>query len=417
MIDFSSFKNVTIPEGEVALISRGSEILWQKVKYKRELEYLESTGTQYIDTGIRGTLDTAYTIALQATKSSASITSVVFGSRSSASSNNISTLFGAEIGDVWVQDFGNYSATRLQANTNSLMNKVEVHNSKNLRYVKDLETGEYTESKSVWSSSFTTPNNLLLGAKSDGFVAAMTNFCGRYYSCQITENDVLVRDFIPVLDVEDRPCMYDKVSGELFYNKGTGVFKYGELPRLPVEYQEVEYLESTGTQWIDTGVTINTATDDVEFIFQNTESAVYKWFFGEHDNNARFGLGSGDGANKRNVAYGNNTYKVADTQMYNTQHTFVANQSGVFIDGTKIANFASFASSSTLYLFNLNLSGGNYTAATKVWSFKQSRNGALIRDFIPVLDWNDRPCMYDKVTDELFYNQGTGEFLYGELES
>ena len=178
--------------------------------------------------------------------------------------------------------------------------------------------------------------------------------------------------------------------------------------------RELLYLEGTGTQWIDIGTTINTATDEIEFVFQNKESTIYKWFFGEHDNNARFGLGSGDGTNKRNVAYGNNTYKVADTQMYNIQHTFVANQSGVFIDGTKIANFASFASSSTLYLFNLNLNGGNYTAATKVWSFKQSRNGALIRDLIPVLDMNDVPCMYDKVTDELFYNAGTGEFLYSE---
>jgi hypothetical protein len=37
----------------------------------------------------------------------------------------------------------------------------------------------------------------------------------------------------------------------------------------------------------------------------------------------------------------------------------------------------------------------------------------LVADFIPVLDLNDTPCMYDKVSGELFYNKGTGEFLYG----
>ena len=176
--------------------------------------------------------------------------------------------------------------------------------------------------------------------------------------------------------------------------------------------RELAYLESTGTQWIDIGTTINTSTDDVEFVFQNMESSVYKWFFGEHDNNARLALGSGDGANKRKVAYGNNTYKVTDAQFYNSQHTFCANANGIFLDDVKIANFASFASSSTLYLFNLNLNGGNYTAAAKVWSFKQSRNGVLIRDLIPVLDSNDVPCLYDKVSGELFYNKGTGEFIY-----
>ena len=186
--------------------------------------------------------------------------------------------------------------------------------------------------------------------------------------------------------------------------------------RLPLEYQEVEYIESTGTQWIDIGVTVNTKTDTVELVFQNTESAVYKWFFGEHDNNARFGLGSGDGNNKRNVAYGNTTYKVSDEQQYNSKHTFIANENGVYLDGVKIANFASFASTSTLYLFNLNLNGGNYACSAKVWSYKHTRNGVLVRDFISCYRKSDGEVgMYDLVTDAFFTNAGTGEFKYGEL--
>lgn len=175
---------------------------------------------------------------------------------------------------------------------------------------------------------------------------------------------------------------------------------------------ELEYLESTGTQYIDTGATINTATDTVELVFQATDTTIYKWFFGEHDNDARFGLGIGDGTNKRNVAYGNTTYKVSDSQIYNNKHIFLANESGVFLDGSKIANYKSFSSTSTLYLFNLNLSGGSYQAKAIVWSYKHTRNSTLIRDLIPVLDWNDKPCMYDKVSGEFFYNKGTGEFLY-----
>ena len=34
-------------------------------------------------------------------------------------------------------------------------------------------------------------------------------------------------------------------------------------------------------------------------------------------------------------------------------------------------------------------------------------------DLIPVLDKNNIPCMFDKVTKQFFYNQGTGQFLYG----
>lgn len=182
-------------------------------------------------------------------------------------------------------------------------------------------------------------------------------------------------------------------------------------------YTELEYIESAGTQWIDIGTTVNTATDTIKLVFQNAEPNTYKWLFGEHDNNARFGLGSGDGGNKRNVAYGNATYKVRDEQQYDSKHAFVANENGVYLDGVKIANFASFASASTLYLFNLNLTGGNYVCCAKVWSYKHTRNGILIRDLIPVFDYNGVPCMYDRVTEQFFYNKGTGTFLYGEIQT
>ena len=41
------------------------------------------------------------------------------------------------------------------------------------------------------------------------------------------DNDVLVRDFIPVLDSNGTPCMLDKVEGKFYYNQGTGQFIAG----------------------------------------------------------------------------------------------------------------------------------------------------------------------------------------------
>ena len=41
-------------------------------------------------------------------------------------------------------------------------------------------------------------------------------------------------------------------------------------------------------------------------------------------------------------------------------------------------------------------------------------NGALLFDGIPVLDYDMKPAMYDRVTKKLFYNEGTGaDFKYG----
>ena len=52
MIDFLKVKNVSIPNGAVESISYFDKELWLKSKklYNEELNYLQSTGTQYIDT-------------------------------------------------------------------------------------------------------------------------------------------------------------------------------------------------------------------------------------------------------------------------------------------------------------------------------------------------------------------------------
>ena len=80
----------------------------------------------------------------------------------------------------------------------------------------------------------------------------------------------------------------------------------------------------------------------------------------------------------------------------------------------------SFTNSANIYLFGINNMGtlfSNFVYAGKIYYCKFYDGTVIVRDFIPVLDWNDVPCMYDKVNDELYYNAGTGEFLYGELEA
>ena len=51
----------------------------------------------------------------------------------------------------------------------------------------------------------------------------------RIYAFSIKVNQVFVRDFVPVLDLDNVPCLYDKVSGKFFYNAGTGQFIAGPV--------------------------------------------------------------------------------------------------------------------------------------------------------------------------------------------
>ena len=48
----------------------------------------------------------------------------------------------------------------------------------------------------------------------------------------------------------------------------------------------------------------------------------------------------------------------------------------------------------------------------KIWSFNILKNNSPVLKFIPCLDPTGAPCMYDLVSRQPFYNQGTGDFLY-----
>lgn len=249
----------------------------------------------------------------------------------------------------------------------------------------------------------------------NGSTETSNTLIGKIYYSKIWQNGVLVNDLIPVLDWDMTPCMYDRVTGELFYNmnsSGTG-FTVGR------QIHRVDYLESTesGKQWIDTGVNVNTSTDIIDFDFELVDTRVYKWFFGEYDENARIGLGSGDGENKRNYLYQQSATKVNDSEVYSTSHKFYTDQTGGYLNGTKIRSYVNFTSTSTIYLFNINISSeSDYKCAAKVYRYKHYRNSALIRDFIPAIDENGVGFMFDKVTHNIFDNAGTDAFKYPARE-
>lgn len=70
-----------------------------------------------------------------------------------------------------------------------------------------------------------------------------------------------LRDYQPVLDSNNIPCLLDKKNKKYYYNKGTGDFLYGGIQTPKDGYTEIEYIESNGTQYIDTEVIPTTNTD------------------------------------------------------------------------------------------------------------------------------------------------------------
>jgi hypothetical protein len=187
--------------------------------------------------------------------------------------------------------------------------------------------------------------------------------------------------------------------------------------KLPYD-AEVEYLESTGTQWIDTGYSYNSATDVVELVFEAlTTSAAYSWVFGAYDTVKRLGLGVGSGTNRRTFGYNETTSYNSDTYYTSSSHEFLANQSGAGIDGIRFFNYSSFSTISNILLHTIPLDTTTYCSNSRIWSYKHYRNGVLMRYFQPVRFTNEfgqtEGAMYDRVSGQLFRNAGTGSFTIG----
>ena len=51
----------------------------------------------------------------------------------------------------------------------------------------------------------------------------------KLYSCQIYDNDVLVRDFVPCIKDDGEVGLYDIVGQQFYGNAGTGVFTGSEV--------------------------------------------------------------------------------------------------------------------------------------------------------------------------------------------
>lgn len=89
----------------------------------------------------------------------------------------------------------------------------------------------------------------------------------RFISLKVwNENNELITHIIPVLDSEGIPCMYDLVTETFFYNQGTGTFSYGiEEEEYSENYTPIKYIETNGTQYIDTGV-VPTDNTDIDMV-------------------------------------------------------------------------------------------------------------------------------------------------------
>lgn len=207
--------------GDLGLLCADQE--WYLLPYQR-VEYLESTGTQYIDTGIKG--NTAYKYILDY-KSNAILSVPIFGMRNQSTYNQGPIFSFTYAGNGMIFYVRNYSDSDSSKNSFPQKNNTERH-----RVVINISKSELT--MDGVSASFITPPNQAFVTDYNLFVFA-NNVAGanstpapvRFYEYLVMDGDTEIQHFIPVR-VGNVGYMYDLVSGELFGNSGSGAFELGQ---------------------------------------------------------------------------------------------------------------------------------------------------------------------------------------------
>ena len=169
------------------------------------------------------------------------------------------------------------------------------------------------------------------------------------------------------------------------------------------EYKEVEYLESTGTQYIDTGYFPNSNTKiEIKFMGLDNNPTGALPLFGSRKNaeNKSFTVFYTTGSIGR-IDYGiysgsNPTIKFNN----NTIYTFIKDKEKNYLDGVYINSNdpTDFSCDYSLYLKNVNTSGSSFSKlfSSRLYYTKIYDDGSLARNLVPVIRKSDnKPGMLD----------------------
>ena len=386
-----------------------------------QLEYIGSSGTQYIDTGFKPNQDTRLVMDFQLTDTAIRH---LFGARSTSTTG---LFFVACMSATTIR--ADYGTEQKTFTLGSVLERTTLDFNKNI-----VAIGETTQSYT--QSTFTPASNMaLFAANTDGTITSDTYKAKmKVYSCQIYDNGTLVRDYVPCT-YNGTLGLYDMVNNTFTTNSGTGNFvagaAYGSVARqitggyigvnnfvkrkLPNGYTQVEYIESSGTQYINTGIIGNQNTRVVMEAVITSERSGACFLFGARatSNSGRFTAYAG--STYFGFGYNTSASNTSTAIAVGTKYSIDYNKNVIAINGvSQSATAATFSTNYPMYLFCENQVGiAAQHLGFKLYSCQIYDNGVLVRDFIPCKNASGEAGLYDLVDSVFYANSGTGTFAVG----
>lgn len=185
-----------------------------------QLEYIQSSGTQYINTNFKPDGETTVNIVFQTSSvpNNLNDTLPVYGAATDYNSNAFEfwTLSGG---------FATYGSQDYKSNLGITTGKK--HTISQAKNVLTVDGTSHTFTK----QTFTAPYSLLLFAthRSGGIKICASAANLKIYSCEIYNNGTLVRNFIPAKNSGGTIGLYDLVNSAFYTNAGSGTFTAGAI--------------------------------------------------------------------------------------------------------------------------------------------------------------------------------------------
>lgn len=197
-----------------------------------------------------------------------------------------------------------------------------------------------------------------------------------------------------------------------------------EETKLPEGCVELEYIENTGTQCIDTGV-IPTLNTSIDIVYKAVDYQGSQYILGARNvknGTIEYAFNGSKSTTNWDIRFNGVTY--AGNEVLRNDHKY---NSRVFMENggatwtlidldestTNTVEINNIAVNGTANLFLFAYFRSNIHDNLRVYSCKIYDEETLVREFIPCKDPNGVVCLYEKVEDKYYYNQGTGDFVAG----
>lgn len=370
------------------------------------VEYIESTGTQWIDTGFKPNNNTRTVMDFQIMSLSKYPTPC--GTWDSTKVN--AYIFVMSNMTTPIIYYGSQEAQT----TYDMSRRYIADFNKNILYLDGIQL------LSVSAETFQSLYNLYLFRYNNGGTSANAGDVIRLYSCKIYDNDILVRDFVPARQ-NGIFGLWDKVEKK-FYGSASSTQFVGSDKNLPTGYTRLNYIESSGTQYIDTEFTPNqdSAIKMIASPQSITDTNPGGFFFGA----SYPGYTEGPEAYIWNSGYcvvsnllgsyykGTTTVSIGDI----LDIQFEKNNCNIYRNNLNIlthtSTYTSYTSPTTLQLCRIPRQNV-YWGIVRIYCCQIYDNGRLIRDYVPVRNSSGVYGLYDLVNKTFTSSATSTQFTGG----